>query len=84
MFLMMFGVTQSYFWIALTWSSGKGRTLDSQWIYWEFLEHIMLFYQGKDEEVADGFSSNPSTCQKGRIPTINMIKFVLGGRQECC
>ena len=39
----------------------------------------MLFYQGKDEEVADGFSSKPSTCQKGCIPKINMIKLVLGG-----
>ena len=29
--------------------------------------------------MADGLSSNPSTCQKGCIPKINMIKVVLGG-----
>ena len=84
MVLKRFGVPQSCFGIALTWSSGKGRTLGTQRIHREFLEHLMQFYQGKDEEVADGFSSNPSTCQKGCIPKINMIKFVLGGRQECC
>ena len=47
MFLMMFGVTQSYFWIALTWSLGKGRTLGTQRIHREFLEHLMQFYQGR-------------------------------------
>ena len=65
--------------------SSKGQTLDTPRIHRKQLrKHIMLFYQGKDEEVADGFSSNPSTCQQGCIPKINMIKFVLGGRQECC
>jgi len=47
MFLVMFGVTQSYFWIALTWSSGKGRTLGTQRIHRELLEHLMQFYQGR-------------------------------------
>ena len=84
MFLMMFGVTQSYFWIALTWSSGKDRTLGTQRIHQEFLEHLMQFYQGKDEEVADGLSSNPSTCQKDVFPKFYMNMFLLGGRQECC
>ena len=45
MFLMMFGVTQSYFWIALTLSSDKGRTLGTQRIHRELLEHLMQFYQ---------------------------------------
>ena len=49
MFLMMFRVTQSYFWIALTWSSGKGQTVGTQRIHRELLEHLMQFYQGKDE-----------------------------------
>ena len=70
MFLMMFGVPQPCFGIALTWSSGKDRTLGTQRIHQEFLEQLMQFYQGKDKDVADGFSINPSTCQKGRISKI--------------
>ena len=84
MFLKMSGVTQSYFWIALTWSSGKGRTLGTQRIHRELLEDLMQFYQEKYEEVADGFNSNPLTCRKGCISKIYMNKFVLAVRQECC
>ena len=47
MFLMMFRVTQSYFRIALTLSSDKGRTLGTQRIHQELLEHLMQFYQGR-------------------------------------
>ena len=65
MFLLTNGVPQLCFGIALTWSSGKGQSLDTQGIHRKFLEHLMQFYQEKDEDVADGFSCNSSTCQKG-------------------
>ena len=70
MFLMMFGVPQPCFGIALTWSLGKARTLGTQRIHGEFLEQLMQFYQEKDEDEANGFSCNPSTCQKGYISKI--------------
>ena len=37
MFLLKIGVPQTSFEIALTWSSSKGRTLDTQWIHQEQL-----------------------------------------------
>ena len=46
--------------------SDLGNTKDPSGI----LEHLRQFYQEKDEDVADGFSSNPSTCQKGCISKI--------------
>ena len=79
MFLMMFRVPQSCFGAALTWSSGKGRTLGTQRIHGEILEHIMQFYQGKDAEVADGLSINPSTCQKDVFPKILYEQVCVGG-----
>ena len=84
MFLLMNGVPQLCFGIALTWSSGKGQTLGTQRIHREFLEHLMQFYQEKDEDVADGLSSNPSTSLKDVFPKFYMNMFLLGGRQECC
>ena len=56
--------------MALTWWSGEDQTLETQRIHQEFLECLMQFYQGNDEEVADGLSSNPSTCHKGCISKI--------------
>ena len=47
MFLWIFGVPQTCFRIALTWSSGKGQTLGPQRIHQEFLEHLMQCYQEK-------------------------------------
>ena len=79
MFLWIFGLPETCFGIALTWLSGKGRTLGTQMIHRELLAHLMQFYQGKDEEVTDGFSGNPSTCQKGCISKIYMSKFYVGG-----
>jgi len=45
----------------------------------------MQFYQEKDEDVADGFSSNPSTGQKDVMPgearMLSMItQFIEGHR----
>ena len=77
MFLLMLGITVillDRIDMVIRERSDLGNTKDPS----EFLEHIMIFYQGKDEEVADGFSNNPSTRHKGCIPKIYMNKFVLG------
>ena len=62
MFLLKIGVPQTRFKIALTWSSSKGRTLDTR--------RDSSLSQGEDEEVADGLSDNTSRYPKRWISTV--------------
>ena len=80
MFLRMFGVLQSCFAIALTWSSGEDQTLGPQRIHQEFLEHIMQFYQKKMRTWPMGPAAIHWHVKKDVFTTLSKQVCVGGGK----
>ena len=83
--LLEIGLPQTCFEIALTWFQANVRLWIHQGSIGNNLENKSYNFSREKMRVWPTSSvANHRHVQKGCIPKINMIKFVLGGRQECC